>query len=138
MPPIRHFPWYRLTEKSCRSISILTVDWSIENTCSHGNLIFTLNSWSGVNTIKGFLSYLIITDFYLLLRILTFLEVKNVKQTLHHSASKVNDNCYASLTMKLLGGWAKKLLIIQAALVIRGFDSSRTQKPRITRENCHF
>ncbi len=32
---------------------------------------------------------------------------------------------------------------IQAALVIRGFsirgfDYSRTQKPRITRENCHF
>jgi hypothetical protein len=33
--------------------------------------------------------------------------------------------------------------LVQAALVIRGFsirgfDYSRTQKPRITRENCHF
>jgi hypothetical protein len=27
---------------------------------------------------------------------------------------------------------------IQAALVIRGFDYSQTQKPRITRENSHF
>ncbi len=51
-------------------------------------------------------------------------------------------------TLPLLKMWkfvvTKKLPItIQAALVIRGFsirgfDYSRTQKPRITRENCHF
>ena len=27
---------------------------------------------------------------------------------------------------------------VQAALDIRGFDHSRTQKPQITRENCYF
>ena len=27
---------------------------------------------------------------------------------------------------------------IQASLAIRGFDYSRTQKPRITRDNCNF
>jgi len=37
----------------------------------------------------------------------------------------------------------KMSMIIKAALAIRGlgilgFDYSRTQKPRITRENCHF
>jgi hypothetical protein len=28
--------------------------------------------------------------------------------------------------------------VLQAALVIRGFDFSRTQKPQITGENCSF
>jgi hypothetical protein len=50
---------------------------------------------------------------------------------------------FTSSTKKAMRKMLVKLTLaveieVQAALVIRGFDYSRSQKPRITRENSYF
>ncbi len=55
---------------------------------------------------------------------------------------KEQDHC-CYVTPEFISVLRTGVLNLQAALVIRGFsirdfDYSRTQKPRIARENCHF